>query len=147
MKISLDTFKARCRAALGDMIDDGSQPLFVWLARLEHRLSMPQVERRAAALVSTKEASTSADACRANDWAPGTVIIGAEGYECDAIRIDYVGRRAVLATHLAKQRNLEPTWHAGSGIEQTTALIYRDWRPATAEELAAIEAVASEVDG
>lgn len=46
MKISRDAFKARVRAALGDLPQDEPQPLFVWLMKLETLLARPPVERR-----------------------------------------------------------------------------------------------------
>lgn len=143
MKISRDTFKARCRVVLADMLADGPQPLFAWLHRLEALLARPPVERRPTEPVPTKGCRNSADVARANGWGPGTVIVGDEGYGLDAIRIDYLGQSTVLSTHLAKQRDgyerAVPEWRPGWGTELAWTLSHREWRLATPEELAEIE--------
>jgi hypothetical protein len=159
MRISRDTFIARCRAALGDMPQAEPRPLFAWLAKLEGLLARPQVERRepapgwpAAEVIDISPAGTTsrrvtcaprddADAARTNGWEPGTVIVGDEGYGLDAIRIDYLGRTKVFATHLARHRG--GAWQRGTGNESIWTLSCRWWRRATDEELAAIEAATS----
>jgi hypothetical protein len=154
MRISRDTFTARCRTALGDLPESEPRPLFAWLARLEGLLARPPVERRVgwepAELQITHTDGTEeirrvtcnhgdeAEAARANGWEPGTVIVGDEGWGLDAIRIDYLGREILVATHIATIRG--DTWAPCRDSERTWMLSCREWRVATPGELAEIEA-------
>lgn len=57
----------------------------------------------------------SAEICRRNGWAPGTVLEGDEGYGPTRIRITAVGERSILAV-------------AENGRESNWTLAYRDWK-------------------
>lgn len=76
-------------------------------------------------------------AARANGWVPGTVLVGDEGYGLDAIRVDHIGRRILIASHLAFRRGL--IWESADERESEWTLSCRDWRRATPEELADID--------
>lgn len=83
-----------------------------------------------------------ADVCRENGWAVGTVLVGDEGYGLEAVKITAIGERKILGRSIAIEER--GGWrcfeHRSEGL---WTLDYRDWRPASPDELAAIEGASS----
>lgn len=62
-----------------------------------------------------------AEICRAENWGPGTRLVGDEGHGPTVIEITGVGKNAILAIALDQERPHEHVW----------TLRYRDWAVAT----------------
>lgn len=67
---------------------------------------------------------TDADLCRANDWQPGTVLVGDEGYGPETIVLTAIGESCVLARQIRDRHGLPV-----DDIEEIWTLQYRDWKP------------------
>jgi hypothetical protein len=69
--------------------------------------------------------SGSASICRERGWVAGDVLEGAEDNCVDRIRLDYVGQRLIVATHLTRRGK------PYDGGESTWTLLHRDWKKVT----------------
>jgi hypothetical protein len=84
---------------------------------------------------------------RVDVWAPGTILVGDVNNWIYAVRVNYVGPKDMMATCLAdfslgRWRGIDgQQWSADS----PWSLVDHVWRPATADEIAAIEAASREV--
>lgn len=68
-----------------------------------------------------------AEICRANEWTPGTRLVGDEGYGPTVIELTAVGERHILAKTISHNGKYADRVN-GECIEGHWTLTCRDWR-------------------